>query len=425
MTGINKITVTDSGNYYTVAPAVTISPPGYDRAAYAYIDSSFQKFGFSSLQHSASDTSIVGTLDQDYGTKAQTFNELAFWINLDSLGPATLVWSNNFRIHMDSSGYVGITHTADSSVSDSNASTYSITHYNVNNPLTTNNWHFVHFETNNSNLRIAIDSSFDPAGTPYDMQLSVGNNFFYDSGDIIRIGNDSDNVSPTQLDRSGNVTQGANSNKSFNGHLDNFTFTSVTPKILFDNNKSTRVPDSADDYYESTTPAIIEKFDYKAAEATAVLDPTTLKIARITITNPGFGYTSAPTVTIKDNRVIDSAYDIGDNVEQTLSSGTKITGEVMRYELDSTGDTTNRYVYLGHVGADDGKYHVFSSNNTLQNTTLISLGNNKSNRGLDVLDFDEVNKISETEQNLEFTTNDIDDFLDFSENNPFGDPENQ
>ena len=38
---------------------------------------------------------------------------------------------------------------------------------------------------------------------------------------------------------------------------------------------------------------------------------------------------------------------------------------------------------------------------------------------------EEINNISETEQNEIFTLPAVDDFLDFSEDNPFGDPENQ
>ena len=45
--------------------------------------------------------------------------------------------------------------------------------------------------------------------------------------------------------------------------------------------------------------------------------------------------------------------------------------------------------------------------------------------GLEVVGVDEENNMSENEQNEFFTTSDIDDFLNFSEDNPFGDPENQ
>ena len=46
-------------------------------------------------------------------------------------------------------------------------------------------------------------------------------------------------------------------------------------------------------------------------------------------------------------------------------------------------------------------------------------------KGLEVIGVDEENRMSENEQNEFFTTSDIDDFLNFSEDNPFGDPEAQ
>jgi hypothetical protein len=70
------------------------------------------------------------------------------------------------------------------------------------------------------------------------------------------------------------------------------------------------------------------------------------------------------------------------------------------------------------VGADDGKYHTFIGGTQLINKTL------NFNTGLDVISVEEQNKMSENEQNDVFSQTFVDDFLDFTENNPFGDPEN-
>ena len=91
-------------------------------------------------------------------------------------------------------------------------------------------------------------------------------------------------------------------------------------------------------------------------------------------------------------------------------------GEVSRYQLDSDADS-NRYLYLIHCGADDGKFHDFIADAAVINTT------NNSVSGLTVKSAIEINKLSNNEQNTDFSSI-SDDFLDFSEDNPFGDPEN-
>ncbi len=155
-----------------------------------------------------------------------------------------------------------------------------------------------------------------------------------------------------------------------------------------------------------------------SAIAVATIDSATGSVNGITIIDSGYGYNSAPTIQFVRGSAIDSSYQIGDNIQQTLSSGVLMTGEVQRYQLDSAGDS-NRYLYLAHVGADDGVLRTFSTGVQLVNTTL------NHSTGLLVNSVSEVNKLSETEQNEEFTSTYVDDFLDFSENNPFGDPENQ
>lgn len=108
---------------------------------------------------------------------------------------------------------------------------------------------------------------------------------------------------------------------------------------------------------------------------------------------------------------LDSAgygFNIGDTVSQVLSSGVTMSGEVSKWS-----DSDNK-LHLIHIGADDGNYHEFVPGGLIfdsaDNNVLIS-------------SISEDNKISENEQNTDFS-NLIDDFLDFSEGNPFGDPEN-
>jgi len=108
-------------------------------------------------------------------------------------------------------------------------------------------------------------------------------------------------------------------------------------------------------------------------------------------------------------------WNIGELVNQTLSDGVIMRGEVSRWS-----DSDN-VLGLVHVGADDGNYHEFVSGRQVVGTTNINLAGKKSTST--VTNVVEDNKISQNEQNTEFSTI-SDDFLDFSEANPFGDPEN-
>ena len=105
-----------------------------------------------------------------------------------------------------------------------------------------------------------------------------------------------------------------------------------------------------------------------------------------------------------------SLIEAGMTVTQMLDSASSlsISGEVTNYN-----DTT-KTLSLAHVGATDGKFHNFIT------TRIITI---PSGTGFAINKVNEDNKISENEQNDDFTTG-SNDFLDFSENNPFGDPEN-
>ena len=112
-------------------------------------------------------------------------------------------------------------------------------------------------------------------------------------------------------------------------------------------------------------------------------------------------------LTLGENGIIQR----GTVVTQTLTSGVKITGEVSKYS------DSDRNLHLIHVGADDGKFHTFISG---VNLTYDSSGSTATRTVSAIVG--EQNNISETEQNTEFGTIGG-GFLDFSENNPFGDPQ--
>lgn len=101
-------------------------------------------------------------------------------------------------------------------------------------------------------------------------------------------------------------------------------------------------------------------------------------------------------------------FAVGENATQTLSSGVVITGEIAAWS-----DSDN-ILHLVGVGADDGKYHNFVVGRS------ISFNSDSS---WSVTAVNEQNNLSNNEQNDFFSTA-SDDFLDFTETNPFGDAEN-
>ncbi len=112
---------------------------------------------------------------------------------------------------------------------------------------------------------------------------------------------------------------------------------------------------------------------------------------------------------------------VGETVNQTLTSGVVVSGEVSKFS-----DSDN-ILHLIHVGADDGKYHTFVTGRQVIGTTdqdsdgSINLPNYSRARVTAVA---ELNQLAENEKNLFFDTTQTDlDFLDFTESNPFGDPQ--
>lgn len=157
-----------------------------------------------------------------------------------------------------------------------------------------------------------------------------------------------------------------------------------------------------------------------SADAIAIIDSATGVVSSIQLIDSGQGYQTLPTIVFDGGSGVDSGYSVGDTVTQTLSSGVIMSGEIQTIQLDSAGDSSRCY-YLAHVGGNDGNLHTFTAGGSLINsTTNMAVGN-----GLTISNVTEHNYVSETEQNDEFTAGYVDDFLDFSENNPFGDAENQ
>lgn len=97
----------------------------------------------------------------------------------------------------------------------------------------------------------------------------------------------------------------------------------------------------------------------------------------------------------------------GVNVNQ-INSDYTITGEVVKW------DQPNSKLYLAHVGSDDSDYQTFK-----QNVAVIA--EDSSGSGTVSL-VEELQRIQDDAQNDTFSSSTYQDFIDWSESNPFGDP---
>ena len=412
----------DSGTYYTSRPDVIIDPPEFDSGSYAAIDSSFFKFGCGSLKHDSSNTSIMGTLTDSIGSQSNNFVMQSFWFYLDSLQPCTLTWNEKFRVFISNNNNLSISYIVDSSEKDA-FQTNNVQVRNFSSAFVqANKWHFAKIETSHQSLRIGLDSSH--IGT-YQMGVDTNDNFFYDSGDVIRAGYDSGYTGPEHLENiGGQYVIDSDINKSFDGNIDNFHLTVEVGAYTFSNVWSNWVPESADSTYQDNTPMLSHHFDYRTAKGNAFIDSSTGRVDRLVLTDSGCGYGDSQDVGITFTAAssIDSDYRIGDNITQSHPSGTTMRGEVTHYILDSNGDSC-RKLRLTHVGADDGKFRDFVIGDSI-GTRIINTSRGAGLTGLQVESIKELNNISKNEQNQDFS-DESDDFLDFSETNPFGDPEDQ
>tara|TARA_A100001015_G_scaffold272759_1_gene327612 strand:+ start:2009 stop:2911 length:903 start_codon:yes stop_codon:yes gene_type:complete len=111
---------------------------------------------------------------------------------------------------------------------------------------------------------------------------------------------------------------------------------------------------------------------------------------------------------------VEYTFDKNEQVSQTFSDGVKIFGEV------SDWNPTTGILKLTNVGADDGKYHTFITGSTISGSVSRTVGGAVASGSVTAVSED--NQISSNEQNADFDSIES-TFLDFSETNPFGDPQ--
>ena len=104
---------------------------------------------------------------------------------------------------------------------------------------------------------------------------------------------------------------------------------------------------------------------------------------------------------------VTGTFEVGETVSQDNTEYT-MSGEVVNW------DAANNKLYLAHVGADDGDFHTFT-------TTAQVIGGTSGAVGTPTL-IEELQNIQREAQNDIFDVFES-DFLDFTESNPFGDPQ--
>ena len=109
-----------------------------------------------------------------------------------------------------------------------------------------------------------------------------------------------------------------------------------------------------------------------------------------------------------------SGFVIGETVNQTIAGGVIMSGEVASWNPDTN------ILKVIHAGANDGNFHSFITSTQIQGSTNNAPGSGLIElSGANVISITESNNLTSNEQNLDFAT-EIEDFLDFSESNPFG-----
>jgi hypothetical protein len=161
---------------------------------------------------------------------------------------------------------------------------------------------------------------------------------------------------------------------------------------------------------DPTYDAVLNHFNAISATATATITDDG-KLNAVELGQAGLYYNAEPTITFS------APYTGGNYVKNEIV--TQTTGSyTMKGEVGRWSDSDN-VLYLAHVGATDGKFHTFNSSNA-----VVSESATYSPTLVEELNY--IQQVDTVGNSEPVTQNDYfddfeGDFLDFSENNPFGD----
>lgn len=149
------------------------------------------------------------------------------------------------------------------------------------------------------------------------------------------------------------------------------------------------------------------KEDFRAT-ATAVYDSDTLKVSSVTVDFAGDFYVTAPTITFSDPTV-DSDFTLGETITGTSDSGYSITGVVHDF------NDSDRIMKVYRIGNDSVGAHIFKSG-------MYVIGGTSGSYARITSLAEKVASAQDAPAEIFDTNSDDLSFLDFSEDNPFGDP---
>lgn len=183
----------------------------------------------------------------------------------------------------------------------------------------------------------------------------------------------------------------------------------LEPRYTAVGNPNVLVPQTAEWTANETYDAVLLHFNAVTATATSIVSSDG-KITGIELQEAGLYYTNPPSVTIAAPYA-GGQYKRNTIVEQDQGTFT-MKGEVAKWS-----DSDN-ILYLTHVGATDGKYHTFNTTNVVSSSdatyvpTLV-----EELQNIQYVDMVGGEPVSQNDYFDDFEN----DFLDFSETNPFGD----
>lgn len=194
---------------------------------------------------------------------------------------------------------------------------------------------------------------------------------------------------------------------SMKGYIDEFRVQVGTkseilePRYAVVGNSNSLIQQSTEWDDDATYDAVLLHFNAISATGTSIInDDGTLE--SIEVVETGIYYDEAPRITV------DVPYSGGDYKRNTMVEQDQ-NSFIMKGEVAKWSDSDNT-LYLTHVGASDGQYHTFNTTNRVTSDDATYAPNL----------IQELQEIQFDAQNTFFDDFE-EDFLDFSEQNPFGD----
>ena len=379
---LTGFTTTNRGRGYTSAPTVTIAPPAGNNA----------KFGTSSLDI------IRGRGVETTYNKTGASGVVEAWVYVSDLIDNSIIFITGGNGNDDQTYLWGIDSVGRLVYSRGNNNGGTLNTLTGNDILfTENNWHHILIatvDTNNILIYFDFDLKLDTnlAGVTFD---TVTSNGFAIGSSAAR---ELDGVQWRTLE----------------GFIDEFRVQVgskadlIVPRYATVGDDQTLTTVTTAYAPNSTYDATLQHFEPVTATANALIDGSG-QLSGVELTNIGLYYNTPPAVTLSVP-FTGGNYKRNEQVTQVNSEYT-IKGEVVKWSDSDNG------LYLAHVGATDGKLHTFSTSGQ-----VVGAESNAVYSPSLVGELQEIQQtiIAETPQ-ANFFDNFEGDFLDFSENNPFGD----